>query len=34
MTDAGWTKNGDGFWDKDGKRARDPLDGQHRQHPP
>ena len=33
MTDAGWAKNGDGFWEKRRQRPRGPLDGQHREHP-
>ena len=34
LTDAGWEKNGDGLWAKDGVGADPPLDGQLRQHPP
>ena len=34
LTDAGWAKNADGFWAKRRRGPGDPLDGQHRQHPP
>ena len=33
LTDAGWAKNGDGILGEGRRRPRDPLDGQHRQHP-
>ena len=34
LTGDGWTKNGDGLWEKDGTVPRDPLDDQHRQPAP
>ena len=33
LTDAGWAKDADGMWAKDGDAPRDPLDRQLRQHP-